>query len=171
MSQSVVYLFVDTNLLIQCLPLEELDWSHWKAFDEVRLIVAGPVLREVDYSRRPPRRLRCHLPRRFPGGPWQGYSDFLLKMPQPSELGPFSYEVADTKLSRSPKPKHLIQMGVYADILTREQGAAPERMKYSLGNSRSDKARVDAHALAQLRLCDFRVLGGPGRLGANTNLH
>src|SRR3546814_17808272 len=52
----------------------------------------------------------------------------------PSGLGAFSYEVADTKLSRSPKPKHLIQMGVYADILTREQGTEPERMHVVLGD-------------------------------------
>lgn len=51
MNQSVVYLFVDTNLLIQCRPLEELDWSHWKAFDEVRLVVTSPVLREIDYRK------------------------------------------------------------------------------------------------------------------------
>ena len=48
MSGSVVSLFVDTNLLFQCRPLEELDWSAWNAFDEVRLIVSKPVLREID---------------------------------------------------------------------------------------------------------------------------
>jgi uncharacterized protein len=37
----------------------------------------------------------------FLEGPWQGYSDFLLKVPRPSALGDYSYEVADTKLSRS----------------------------------------------------------------------
>ena len=51
MSGSVVYLFADTNLLIQCRPLEELDWSVWNEFDEVRLIVSSPVLREIDYRK------------------------------------------------------------------------------------------------------------------------
>ena len=51
MSSSVVYLFVDTNLLLQCRPLEELDWSVWKEFDEVRLIVSSSVLREIDYRK------------------------------------------------------------------------------------------------------------------------
>ncbi len=51
MSGSVVYLFVDTNLLFQCRPLEELDWSAWNEFDEVRLIVSKPVLREIDYRK------------------------------------------------------------------------------------------------------------------------
>ena len=49
--RSVVYLFVDTNLLIQCRPLENLDWSAWDEFDEVRLIVSKPVLREIDYRK------------------------------------------------------------------------------------------------------------------------
>ena len=47
----VLYLFVDTNLLIQCQPLEQLDWSSWSSFDEVRLIVSSPVLREIDYRK------------------------------------------------------------------------------------------------------------------------
>lgn len=67
----------------------------------------------------------------FLEGPWQGYSDFLLKVARPSALGDYSYEVADTKLSRSAKPKHLIQMCVYCDILAREQGVAPEWMHVS----------------------------------------
>ena len=50
-SSSVVYLFADTNLLFQCLPLEKLDWSAWNQFDEVRLIVSKPVLREIDYHK------------------------------------------------------------------------------------------------------------------------
>ena len=51
MSRTLVYLFPDTNLLLQCRPLEELDWSTWNAFDEVRLIVSAPVLREIDYRK------------------------------------------------------------------------------------------------------------------------
>ncbi len=44
-----LYFLVDTNLFIQCLPLEQLDWSPWDRFEEVRLIVTSPVLREVDH--------------------------------------------------------------------------------------------------------------------------
>ncbi|WP_242130331.1 TM0106 family RecB-like putative nuclease, partial [Sphingobium sp. Sx8-8] len=80
----------------------------------------------------------------FLEGPWQGYSDFLLKVPQPSALGDYSYEVADTKLSRSAKPKHLIQMCIYSDILAREQGVAPERMHVALGDGTMATVRVDA---------------------------
>ena len=44
----ILYLFPDTNLFIQCRPLEEIDWSAWVEFDEVHLIVSHPVLREID---------------------------------------------------------------------------------------------------------------------------
>jgi predicted RecB family nuclease len=80
----------------------------------------------------------------FLEGLWQGYSDFLLKVPRPSILGDYSYEVADTKLSRSAKPKHLIQMCIYSDILAREQGVAPERMHVALGDGTTATVRVDA---------------------------
>ena len=48
MTNSILHYFVDTNLFIQCHPLEQLDWSPWHTFDEVRLIVSNPVLREID---------------------------------------------------------------------------------------------------------------------------
>ena len=43
-----LYLFVDTNLFIQCRGLYELDWSEWEDFSEVHLIVCLPVQREID---------------------------------------------------------------------------------------------------------------------------
>ena len=35
--------------------------------------------------------------------PWAGYSDFLERVEYPSKFGPFSYEIIDTKLKRSPR--------------------------------------------------------------------
>jgi predicted RecB family nuclease len=74
---------------------------------------------------------------------WHGYSDFLLRVDRPSALGNYSYEVADTKLSRTAKPKHLIQMCVYSEILTREQEVTPEHMHVVLGDRTVATARVD----------------------------
>ena len=51
MNLSILFCFVDTNLFFQCHPLEQLDWSRWKMFDEVQLIVSKPVLREIDYRK------------------------------------------------------------------------------------------------------------------------
>jgi hypothetical protein len=48
---SIINFFVDTNLLVQCRPLEQLDWSPWASFEEVRLIVSSPVIREIDYRK------------------------------------------------------------------------------------------------------------------------
>lgn len=49
MTKTILYYFVDTNLFIQCLPLESLDWSTFHEFEEVCLIVSSPVLREIDH--------------------------------------------------------------------------------------------------------------------------
>ena len=44
----ILCLFPDTNLFIQCRPLEELDWSDWAEFEEIHLVVCRPVQREID---------------------------------------------------------------------------------------------------------------------------
>ena len=47
----ILYLFPDTNLFIQCRDLQELDWSEWKDFSEVHLIVCLPVQQEIDQQK------------------------------------------------------------------------------------------------------------------------
>ena len=51
MTKRTLYLFPDTNLFIQCHPLEQLDWSEWAEFEEVHLIVCRPVQREIDIKK------------------------------------------------------------------------------------------------------------------------
>ena len=48
MPNRALYLFPDTNLFIQCLPLQQIDWTQWDDFDEVHLLVSRPVQREID---------------------------------------------------------------------------------------------------------------------------
>ena len=95
----------------------------------------------------------------FLDGPWQGYSDFLLKVPGTSALGDYLYEVADTKLARSAKPKHVLQMCIYCDILACEQGADPQKMHVVLGDGSVASVRVDAvihyFEFARQRFLDF----------------
>jgi uncharacterized protein len=74
--------------------------------------------------------------------PWQGYSDFLERVERPSLLGPWSYEVLDTKLARGAKPKHVIQLSVYSTLLGFEQGVAPEFMHLVLGDGTKAPFRV-----------------------------
>ena len=81
----------------------------------------------------------------FLSGNWGGWSDFLERVERPSALGPFSYEVADTKLKRRPHPKHLLQLVLYSDLLAEVQGVAPEFAHVELGSGER----------ATLRLADY----------------
>jgi len=66
--------------------------------------------------------------------PFQGYADFLVRVPGESKLGDFHYEVWDTKLSSRVKPKFLIQLCCYADLLEGIQGVRPANLTVALGN-------------------------------------
>ncbi|MGB7100292.1 MAG: PIN domain-containing protein [Xanthobacteraceae bacterium] len=48
MISKIVYLFPDTNLFVQCSPLEQLDWKLLGVFDEIRLLVSRPIQSEID---------------------------------------------------------------------------------------------------------------------------
>lgn len=63
-----------------------------------------------------------------------GYADFLVKVQRPSNLGSYSYEVSDTKLSRTPKAKFLVQLAFYSRLLAIAQGLAPAQMHVVLGD-------------------------------------
>ena len=54
-----------------------------------------------------------------------GFADFLIKVDKPSDLGNYSYEVSDTKLSRKAKAKFLVQLSFYSKLLAAVQGVAP----------------------------------------------
>ncbi len=66
-------------------------------------------------------------------GRWSGYPDFLVRVPQPSALGDWSYEVADAKLATVPKADAVLQIAVYSRLLERAQGAVPVQMRLELG--------------------------------------
>jgi predicted RecB family nuclease len=69
----------------------------------------------------------------FLDGSWRGRADFLIRVDRPSALGPWSYEVVDTKLARSTKSGAVIQLCFYSDLLSRIQKLEPERMYVVLG--------------------------------------
>ena len=48
MTTQILYLFLDTNVFIQCRPLKELNWSELGNYSEIHLIVPSPVYREID---------------------------------------------------------------------------------------------------------------------------
>ncbi|MFV1943852.1 TM0106 family RecB-like putative nuclease [Pseudomonas luteola] len=68
-------------------------------------------------------------------GVYIGHADFLKKVPQPSVLGDYSYEVIDTKLARLPKGKFIVQLAFYSRLLARAQGYTPRLMHLVLGSA------------------------------------
>jgi len=63
---------------------------------------------------------------KFEQGQWLGYVDFLQRIEEPSELGPWSYEVYDTKLARETKAGTILQLAVYSELVGAVQGRRPE---------------------------------------------
>jgi predicted RecB family nuclease len=79
-------------------------------------------------------------------GRWLGYADFLMRVASPSSFGSWSYEVADTKLSRAVKGGAVLQVCVYSDLLTRVQGVAPSAVHIVTGDGAMQTMRVDDYA-------------------------
>ena len=59
---------------------------------------------------------------------FRGEADFLIKCDTPSELGDYSYEVYDTKITRNLRPRHVTQITAYSDMLGKIQKLMPEKM-------------------------------------------
>ena len=61
-------------------------------------------------------------------GAWSGRTDILRRVETPSALGAWSYEVIDTKLARETKGATVLQLSLYADLVSAVQGRMPEHM-------------------------------------------
>ena len=57
---------------------------------------------------------------------WFGKPDVLRRIPTPSALGDWSYEVIDTKLSKETKAGTILQLGLYSEMLGLVQCVRPE---------------------------------------------
>ncbi len=137
---------------------------------EGRIIVAIPT-RDADGARVPPaegERLTLEAMRSgvdvifqatLFDGEWMGYADFLLRVERPSELGGWSYDVADTKLARRLKVPALLQMATYADRLTELQGVPPTFLTVVTGDKASRPWRlVDVASYARRRRRALRAV-------------
>lgn len=56
---------------------------------------------------------------------WVGRTDILRRIETPSDLGPWSYEVIDTKLARETKGGTVLQLCLYAELVASVQGLTP----------------------------------------------
>ncbi|MGB3827766.1 MAG: TM0106 family RecB-like putative nuclease [Ornithinimicrobium sp.] len=82
-------------------------------------------------------------------GHWVGFADFLIRVERPSAFGPWSYDIADTKLARRLKVPALLQMATYAVRLGQLQGVAPRQLTVIGGDGKAHPWRlvdVDAYA-------------------------
>lgn len=68
-----------------------------------------------------------------------GFADFVVRVDKPSVLGDYSYEVWDTKLSKTAKVTHLLQLLAYARMIERIQGELPETVTVVLGSREFDR--------------------------------
>lgn len=59
-------------------------------------------------------------------GLFAGRSDFLIRVNETSNLGNWSYEVVDTKLSQMTKAGTILQLCLYSDLVANIQGLPPE---------------------------------------------
>ncbi len=84
----------------------------------------------------------------FFDGRVRAHADFLLRVDEPSTLGPWRYDVADTKLARRAKPAALLQLTAYAEQVERIQGVAPTHVEVVTGDgerSRHPTAELAAY--------------------------
>ena len=97
-----------------------------------------------------------------------GYADFLERVDTPSDLGPWSYEVVDTKLARQPSAPAVLQICMYSDLLGAMQGRLPERMHLVLGGVQREAVSLrvaDYAAYYRLVAREFEaLLDSPGEV-------
>lgn len=85
---------------------------------------------------------------RMSGVQRRGHADFLTRVDAPSELGAWSYEPEDTKLSTHLNPSAVLQLCSYAEQLAAVQGIDPANVHVVLGGQRRETIRlrdVDAY--------------------------
>ena len=102
-------------------------------------------------------------------GCWFGKPDVMRRVPRPSALGSWSYEIYDTKLARETRAGTILQLGLYSELLATAQGARPEWFYVVTPDETApvQAYRVDDYA-AYFRFVQARMLAavatGPERL-------
>ena len=66
---------------------------------------------------------------------FRGEADFLIKTNVKSDLGDYSYEVYDTKVTKNLKPKHVLQITAYSYLISKITGVLPKQMYLIDGKS------------------------------------
>jgi uncharacterized protein len=101
----------------------------------------------------------------FLDGLWTGRADFLLRVDAPSDLGPWSYDVEDTKLAIREKPQFLVQLCTYALLVAAVQGVLPRSVRAVFGD-RSETTYDPARYVAYVREAQRRFVEAVDALNA-----
>lgn len=89
-------------------------------------------------------------------GVWSGWSDFVLKVDMPSNLGDWSYQVMDTKLATETRAGTILQIALYSEKVGSIQGKMPEKMWVENPDGRTEY-RVDDY-ISFVRLAKRKLL-------------
>ncbi len=105
----------------------------------------------------------------FFDGQFIGHADFLRRVETRSTLGPWSYEVLDTKLALQPKPYYLVQLCNYSAHVERLQGTAPLHGYIVLGNNVEKSFRLHDYVAyyRHLKSAFLAFAGDPARAAAS----
>jgi len=107
-------------------------WRAAAALTQEAMAAGADSIYQATFLQTTPLQERSQKPT-FLDETWGGRADFLLRVETPSKLGPWSYEVVETKLARSTKARAIIQLCFYSDLVARIQGLEPKRMHVVLG--------------------------------------
>jgi predicted RecB family nuclease len=100
----------------------------------------------------------------FLDGAWTGRADFLVRVDDaPSELGSWSYDVADTKLAIRAKPQFLVQLCTYAELVAAVQGVLPRSVRALFGDG-TETAYDPRRYVAYVRAAQRRFADAVGAL-------
>lgn len=73
---------------------------------------------------------------------FKGYADFLVRVEEPSNLGDYSYQVWDAKLSQVARTEHILQVCAYSWMLEPILGRLEAEAGFYLGRGKSKTIRV-----------------------------
>jgi predicted RecB family nuclease len=107
---------------------------------------------------------QAHLTEVGVAGRWHGFADFLVRVDaagEPAAAGRAIYEIHEAKLATETRAGAVLQLCVYADLLTAIQGAPPPRLRIVAPAPASDAAAGAARgefAFDDLRFEEFAAI-------------
>lgn len=82
---------------------------------------------------------------------WRGFADILVRNDIPSNLGSWSYEVIDTKLSGNTRNSAVLQLCFYTEVVSMIQGREPQEMKIIKPKADGDGFREEVFRFAEFK--------------------